>query len=98
MLVKKGSFVRIERVILQPEERTSKIPDETKSKPFTMWTKGFLLEDCELNKEAKILTKSNREDYGVLKEVDPMYELNYGEYLPEMTEIDRKLKAERYEK
>lgn len=98
MMVKKGSFVRIEKIILHAEERTSKIPDETKKTPFKMWTKGFLLEDTELNSKAKIITKSNRQDEGTLIEVDPMYELNYGQYLEEMTRIDQILKDERYGK
>jgi hypothetical protein len=96
MTIKKGSFVRIEKIILQADERTSKIPKDTKATPFKMWTKGFLQEDCVMNEKATIKTKANRIDSGKLVEVNPMYELNYGEYLPEMTEIDVILKDERY--
>ena len=97
-MIKKGSFVRIEKVILEASERKSKIPEETKNTPFKMWTKGFLLEDCEMGAIAKIKTKSNREDFGTLVEVNHCYDLGYGEYLPEMTEIDVILKEERYGK
>ncbi|MDL2212159.1 2-amino-4-ketopentanoate thiolase [Erysipelotrichaceae bacterium OttesenSCG-928-M19] len=94
-MIKKGTFVRIEKTILEAEERTSKIPDDTKAVPFKMWTKGILQNDCKMNEEATIITMANRKDTGKLVEVDPMYELNYGEFLPEMIEIDLRLKNER---
>jgi len=94
-MVKKGTWVRIEKTILMPEERTSKIPDDTKAVPFKMWTKGVLQHDCQINDDATIITMSKRQDTGKLVEVNPMYELNYGDYLPEMTEIDVRLKNER---
>ncbi|MDD2217309.1 MAG: 2-amino-4-oxopentanoate thiolase subunit OrtA [Eubacteriales bacterium] len=94
-MVSKGTFVRIEKTILEPQERTSKIPDDTKKVPFKMWTKGVLQHDCELNAEATIVTVANRRDTGKLVEVNPFYELNYGEFLPEITEIDRVIKNER---
>lgn len=94
-MVKKGTFVRIEKTILEPEERTSKIPDDTKKVPFKMWTKGYLQHDCELNEEATIVTVVNRTDIGKLVEVNPFYELNYGTFLPEIAEIDRVIRNER---
>ncbi|MDR1781558.1 MAG: 2-amino-4-ketopentanoate thiolase [Bacilli bacterium] len=94
-MIKKGSFVRIEKTILKASERTAKIPEDTKSTDFKMWTKGVLLENCEMNELAKIKTMANREDEGILVEVNPFYELNYGEFLPEMVEIDLGLKNER---
>lgn len=94
-MIKKGTFVRIEKTILTAEERTSKIPDDTKAVPFKMWTKGILQHDCEMDGEATILTMAKRKDTGKLVEVDPMYELNYGDFLPEMIEIDVRLKNER---
>lgn len=94
-MVKKGTFVRVEKVILQPEERTSKIPDDTKKVPFKMWTKGVLQEDCKMNEEATIITMANRKEVGKLVEANPKYELNYGNFLPEMIEIDLGLKHER---
>ena len=94
-MVKKGSYIRIEKTILEADQRTSKIPDDTKAVPFKMWTKGILQHDCEMNGEATILTMSNRTDTGKLVEVNPMYELNYGDFLEEMTEIDVRLKNER---
>jgi len=97
-IITKGSYVRIEKVILQASERTAKIPDETKATPFKMWTKGFLQEDAKIGEQVTIITKSNRKDTGTLVEVNPSYTLGYGNYLPEMTEIDMIIKEERYGK
>ncbi|MEG0284112.1 MAG: 2-amino-4-oxopentanoate thiolase subunit OrtA [Erysipelotrichales bacterium] len=94
-MVKKGTFVRIEKTILTADERTSKIPEDTKSTPFVMWTKGVLQNDCEMGGEATVLTMSTRQDTGKLVEVEPMYELNYGDFLEEMIQIDLGLKNER---
>lgn len=94
-MIKKGTWVRIEKTILTAEERTSKIPEDTKANPFKMWTKGILQEDCAMGGTATIVTMSKRQDSGELVEVNPMYELNYGEFLPEMIEIDLGLKNER---
>ncbi|MDF9867234.1 hypothetical protein OKW22_000803 [Bacilli bacterium PM5-3] len=94
-MIKKGTFVRIEKTILEASERTAKIPDDTKAVPFKMWTKGILQNDCEIGEEATIISMAKRQDTGKLVEVDPMYELNYGDFLPEMVEIDMRLKNER---
>lgn len=95
MLIKKGTFVRIEKTILAPEDRTAKIPDDTKSVPFKMWTKGVLLEDTNLLEEAEIMTMAKRKDVGKVVEVDPFYTLNYGQFLEEMIEMDVSFKNER---
>ena len=95
MLIKKGTFVRIEKTILEPEDRTAKIPEETKKVPFKMWTKGVLLNDTHLLEEAEIVTMAKRQDVGKLVEVDPFYDLNYGQFLEEMIEMDVSFKNER---
>ena len=94
-MIKKGTYVRIEKVILQAEERTAKIPDDTKNTPFKMWTKGFLQHDCQIGELATIVTVAKREDSGTLVEANPFYELNYGSFVPEILEIDAVIKNER---
>lgn len=93
-MIKKDTYVRIEKTILESSMRTSKIPEDTKQTPFKMWTKGFLLEDCSLNEIGNIRTVSGRIDSGKVIEENPMYELNYGEFVPEIIEIDEVLRNE----
>ena len=72
-MIKKGTFVRIEKTILKAEERTAKIPEDTKATPFKMWTKGILQHDCEIGQQASIISVAQREDSGTLVEDNPFY-------------------------
>ena len=94
-MIKKGTYVRIEKVILKADERTAKIPEDTKATDFKMWTKGVLQNDCEMGGQATIISAVGREDTGKLVEVNPFYELNYGSFVPELIEIDEVIKNER---
>ena len=47
-MVKKGEWVRIHKVILKAEQRTGKLPEDTKKVPLEMWTKGYLLADAQI--------------------------------------------------
>jgi hypothetical protein len=91
-MVKKGSWVRIHTVILKADERTGKIPDDTRKCDLEMWTKGFLLKDAELGDEVEVETAVGRKAKGTLIEADPYYKHNYGKFVPEIIEIDRQLR------
>ena len=41
---KKGDWVQVHQIILKPEERTAKIPEETKKVPLELWVKGYVKE------------------------------------------------------
>ena len=41
-MAKKGDWVRIHSIVLKAEERTAKLPDDTKKCDLQQWTKGFL--------------------------------------------------------
>ena len=90
-MVKKGEWVRIHSIILKAEERTAKLPDDTKQCDLEMWTKGFLLQDAEIGDEVEVETAVGRIDRGTLVEVHPYYTHSYGTFVPEIVEIDRKL-------
>lgn len=95
-MIKKNSWVQIKKTILQPNERASHLPEETKKVPLEMWVKGTLLEDAELNSEVKIKTITGRIESGVLICVNPSYMHTYGEFVPEILEIDRIVKSALY--
>ena len=91
-MVEKGRWVRIHSIVLKAEERTAKIPDDTKECDLQMWTKGFLQEDAEIGDVVTVKTASNRIEKGTLIEVDPYYTHSYGKFVPEIVEIDRQLR------
>ena len=44
-MAKKGDWVRIHSIVLKAEERTAKLPDDTKKCDLQQWTKGFLQDE-----------------------------------------------------
>ena len=76
-MAKKNDWVRIHNIILTPEQRTGKLPEDTKKMPLEMWAKGHLQNDAaEIGDEVTILTSTGREERGTLVEVNPCYTLN----------------------
>lgn len=97
-MARKNDYVRIHRSILRPEERTGKLPEDTKKVPLEMWVKGWLQEDqAKIGDTVTVKTVVGRTETGVLLEEAPCYGLNYGEYVPEILEIDRRLRSVLFE-
>ena len=92
-MAKQGDWVRIHRVILPAVERTANLPEDTKKVPFEMWVKGHLLEDGELGDDVRIKTVSGREEHGTLIEVNPQFDVNFGAFVPEVLEMDVRLRT-----
>lgn len=91
-MAKKGDWVRIHKVVLKAEERTAKLPEDTKVCDLEMWTKGTLLSDAEIGDEVEIETIVGRREKGELVEVKPYYTHSYGVFVPEIIEIDKQLR------
>jgi hypothetical protein len=91
-MAKKGDWVRIHSVVLKAEERTGKLPEDTKQCDLEMWTKGTLLEDAEIGDVVEVETAVGRIEKGTLIEVGPYYTHSYGKFVPEIIEIDKQLK------
>ena len=93
-MAKKNDWVRIHRVVLTAAQRTGKLPDDTKQVPLEMWVKGYLQNDsAELGDEVTVKTVVGRTEHGKLIEVNPCYTLNYGEFVPEIQQIDEQLRT-----
>lgn len=91
-MVKKDTWVRIKKIILEPHERTGNIPDDTKKVPLEMWTKGYLLNDANIKDLVKVKTLTGRIEEGILIEVNPSYMHTYGKFVPEILEIGHRVK------
>lgn len=92
-MIKKGEWVRIHKIILQPSERAPQIPDDTKAVPMEMWVKGFLKADAEIGAEVEIETVTGRMETGTLIEVNPYYGHDYGKFIPELLTIDKQVRG-----
>ena len=91
-MIKKGEWVRIHKIILQPSERAPQVPDDTKAVPLEMWDKGFLLADANMGDEVEVETVTGRREAGTLIEVNPYYNHDYGKFIPELLAIDNQVR------
>ena len=88
---KKGDWVMIHGIVLTEEERATQVPEDTRQVPLETWVKGYLWEDAEIGSEVKIKTVSGRIERGTLIEVNPTYRHSFGNFIPEILEIDHRL-------
>lgn len=95
-MIQKGTWVKIKQQVLNNTQRAPQLPDDTKEVPFIMWTKGFLVEDAEMNSETIVETLTGRHVSGTLMEVEPSYDHNYGSFIPELLRIGKDLRKERW--
>lgn len=92
MMAKKGSWVKVHDIVLEPKDRASNLPEDTKKVPLEMWTKGFLLEDGEIGEKVEIKTITGRLVKGTLIEVNPHHDHDFGKFVPEILQIGLDLK------
>ncbi|BBJ28094.1 2-amino-4-oxopentanoate thiolase subunit OrtA [Athalassotoga saccharophila] len=92
-VAKKGEWVKIHDVILNPSDRAPSLPDDTKQVPLEMWVNGFLNHDANIGEKVEITTLSGRKVEGILVEVNPRYTHDFGEPLPELLKIGPTLKS-----
>lgn len=85
---KRGDLVLVHLIVLEPSERTANLPDATRAVPYEGWIKGFLLEDqAEIGEIVRIKTLIGREISGLLTQINPVYDHNFGEPQPELNSI-----------
>jgi len=91
-LIKKGTFIEIETVVLECEDRSSAIPEDTKQTPLRMWVRGFANSDCELEENVEITTPIGRTMKGIVKIVEPGYSHGFGRYVSEIAYVGKQAK------
>ena len=93
MKAKKGNWVRIYNVVLSAKERSSNLPEDTKKVPLEMWDKGFLLnEEASIGDKVSVETIIGRKITGKLVEVNPSFDISYGDCVVETLYIGKQLK------
>lgn len=85
MLVDKGKYVRIRKHIILPGKRDKSVPAETQKVPLKMWIRGRLIEESELFEETSVITTTGRIVKGELKEIEPRYKHDFGDFVEELT-------------
>jgi len=95
-LAKKNDWALIQWTTLTCDERAPQVPDDTKKVPLETWVKGYLQADAEIGDQVTVQTVTGRLETGKLIEVNPTYRHSFGEFVPEILEIDRRLQAALY--
>jgi hypothetical protein len=85
--VSQGTWVEIEQVVLNPDERAPTLPEDTRQVPYVLRVSGFLLEGAGLGEPARVRTLIGRELSGTLTTVNPSYSHSFGETVAELLDI-----------
>lgn len=89
----KGDWVQIHQIVLQPEERAPQVPEDTKQVPLELWVKGFALNEAKIGEQIEIETTTGRNVKGELVAVNPKYIHSFGEFVPELLQVDKTVKG-----
>ena len=93
MNAKKGDWVRIYKVVLTAKERSINLPEDTKKVPLEMWDKGYLIDEVAIiGDKVSVETVIGRHIMGELVEVNPSFDISYGDCVIETMYIGKQLK------
>jgi 2-amino-4-ketopentanoate thiolase alpha subunit len=92
-MVPAGSWVELERVILEPGARAPGIPADTASVPFAGRVRGFLVAPAPLGSDAEVRTQAERLVRGRLRAVLPRNPADFGAPSAELLVAAKAMKA-----
>lgn len=92
LTAKKGDWVQIENVVLEAGHRAPQVPEDTQNCDLKMWVKGEALHGAKEGEMVRVKTTTGRIVEGHLVDVNPRYVHDYGEFQPELLQIERQLK------
>ena len=90
---KLDDWVEVQRVLLEPGERSSNLPPDTAEKPLVSWVKGFARAEASVGDEVTVETMTGRQVTGLLSAINPGYFHTFGQPIPELVHIGRDLRA-----
>ncbi len=88
-----GEWVEVERVLLEPADRSANLPPETAEKPMLVWVAGFAGAEASIGDELTVETVTGRFVTGRLSAINPGYFHTFGNPVPELIGVGRDLKA-----
>jgi len=91
-LIKKGSWVQIEKIVLKVGERADNIPEETKNVPLKLFQKGYLQADAQIGEKVTIRTIIGRNIEGELIAENPKYSHDFGRPIPEFLSVAKEFR------
>jgi len=88
-----GGWVEVERVLLEPADRSANLPPETASQQMLVWVSGFATAEADLGEQVAVETMTGRLVTGRLSAINPGYFHTFGNPIPELVSVGRDLRA-----
>ncbi len=88
-----GEWVEVERVLLEPGDRSTALPPETAEKPMLVWVNGYALGEAGIGQEVAVETLAGRTVTGRLTAISPGYFHTFGQPPAEIVGVGRDLRA-----
>ena len=79
-------WAQIGLVVLEPKERTARLPDDTKKVPYYVRVRGFLEGEAKVGDTVTIETLIGRSVQGELLRIEPAYGHSFGQPIEELME------------
>lgn len=92
-MAQKGDWALLHSVILESAQRAPQVPDDTHKVPLEQWVKGRLTGPARLGAQTTVITRTGRKVAGTLLEVNPRFSHDFGDFVPELLEIDDTVRA-----
>ena len=89
---KKGDWVQVENTVLKAGHRASQVPEDTQKCDLKLWVKGIAQHEAAIGEPMEIVTVTGRKANGTLADISPRYIHDYGDFQPELLEIELQLK------
>jgi len=90
---RKGDWVEIHQVVLEPGQRAPQVPEDTRLVPLELKVKGFIDRDAAIGETVKVTTAAGRVLTGRLSAVNPAYTHMFGPPVPELSPIAAEVRA-----
>jgi hypothetical protein len=91
--VEPGTWVEVQRVVLEPGARAPQVPADTQAVALELRVNGRLLLASRVGEEVEIETRSGRRLRGILCDASPGYRHGFGEPVPELTDAAEQARA-----
>lgn len=86
-------WIEIGYVVLEPEQRTAHLPDDTKAVPYYARTKGFVEGEVQVGDVVEVETLIGRRVSGEVLRLNPRYGHDFGEPIEELLEAGVEARA-----
>ena len=90
--IKKNDWIEISDTLLTPENRASGLPEDTSFLSYKLRVRGFAQSDGNIGEKITIKTVTGRVVIGEAEKINPYYDHDFGDCIPELIKVRTDLK------